>query len=90
MSDMPVIMNQTEAAQYISEHYKPMDPSTLSRLTSHGVGPKHQPKGNQKLFYRRDVDAWIDAQKESGGWSDPRSEKDADDGSGSTNNRPEL
>lgn len=83
MTDRPIIMNQGEAAQYISEQWKPMDPSTLSRLTNHGVGPKHKKKGNQKLFFRHDVDTWIEQEKERGGWSDPRS--DSSDGN---NDRP--
>lgn len=58
------IMNQTEAAAYISAHYRQMDGSGLSRLTNFGQGPAHEKKGNQKIFLRRDVDAWIDEQRQ--------------------------
>ena len=64
MPEEIVIMNQTETAAYISEHFRPMDGPALSRLTALGKGPKHEKKGNQKIFLRRNVDVWIEKEKE--------------------------
>ena len=65
MNAMPEILNQQETAEYISEALgKNMDSSTLSKLTSNGGGPPFDKKGNQKLFLKRDVDRWIDQEKQ--------------------------
>lgn len=63
MNDRPKIMNQTEAAEYINESGIPMNSPRLSNLTNSGGGPEFEPKGNQKLFMKEDVDAWIDAEQ---------------------------
>ena len=59
---MPNIYNQTEAAEYISEQGLKMTASWLSKLTTMDLGPKHQRKGNVKLFYEHDLDIWVEAE----------------------------
>jgi len=57
------IMNQQEAADYISSRGIRMTGPMLSEKTNTGLGPDCTRKGNQKLFLRDDVDAWIEKEK---------------------------
>jgi len=67
MGTMTDILNQSEAANYITRRYKKMSPTQLSKLTQVGAGPKFTKKGNQKLFMKDDIDDWIDQQQSQGG-----------------------
>lgn len=57
------LYNQTEAAAYIAEHGISMSGPKLSNLTTNGAGPKCSKKGNQKLFFQHDLDAWIERER---------------------------
>jgi hypothetical protein len=64
MAEEKTIYNQTEAAAYISDNYKQMDGSTLSKLTNSGGGPSFQRLGYVKMFRKWELDRWITEQKE--------------------------
>lgn len=63
MTDELDILNQTEAADYISAHGIDMSGPKLSNLTQNGGGPRFTKKGNQKLFLKPHVDSWIQERK---------------------------
>lgn len=64
MADRDDIMNQEEAARYIASRGIPMVGSRLSRLTNDGDGPDYTRAGYTKIFFRSDVDAWIEKELE--------------------------
>lgn len=56
MSIFDGIINNNEAAKYLTEHGFKIDPTGLSRLTSTGLGPRFEKNGSYK-FYRTE---WLD------------------------------
>ncbi len=56
MSIFDGILNNNTAAEYLTEHGFKIDPPTLSRITTAGIGPRFERNGNYK-FYRVE---WLD------------------------------
>lgn len=56
MSIFDGILNNNDAASYLTEHGFKIDPPGLSKLTGMGMGPKFEKSGNYK-FYRVE---WLD------------------------------
>jgi len=63
MSNLDDLMNQAETAQYCTEHGIPLESADITRLKKFGAAPPCQHKGGQNLFYRADVDAWLENEK---------------------------
>lgn len=59
MKQLSEILNNNEAAAYLTERGFKIDPSTLSTMTTKGVGPRFEKKWGLKIYLQEWLDAFL-------------------------------
>ncbi len=59
MSISEGILNNNEAARYLTEHGFKVDPPALSIMTGNGIGPRFEKRWGNKLYLKEWLDEFL-------------------------------